>query len=577
MKMPMRHCIALLPATVLFLASCSALHDAATSVPQHDKSPSGYCYNGVLLSEAKGDLNSAYDILTFISETDTAFAPAYDKMFAYEMGFDNDSLAVAMLDKAVANDPGNFWYGFKLANYYAAQDSMDKAASIYESLLSDDPSRKELLYPLVSWYSQEGDFDKALSALDRLEAQSGVTDESFITRMRIYTTSGKSELAKSQLQAKIAESPSDDVFKEFLAYIYMNETKFPEAISLYDAMLKDKPYDSELNYSRLTAFKLSDSTMFDKEAKRVLMDKAYARDVKLNILVNLVIKDKTLAVKPDVVSGFFVAALAGVPVDDVDILGLQGAYLMMLNDTTGYITVTREILHRQPSNASANATLMQYYLSRNDADGVSRVAKNAVKYFPEELSYHFYLAVTYLMKGDNDNALKVCETAVGNATPETQPALLSQLYSIIGDIRHEKGDDAGTFAAYDKALEYDKDNASVLNNYAYFLAIGGGDLSRAEEMISHAVELTPDDPTMLDTYAWVLFLQGDYALAKIYMDKTLQLDKQPSGEVLEHAGDIYFKYGETDRAVQFWQQSLEQGNGSEVLKAKIKQRKYIKQ
>lgn len=546
-------------------------------MPQHDTSPTGYCYNGVLLSEAKGDLNSAYDILTFIAETDTAFAPAYDKLFAYEIGFDNDSMAVAMLDKAIANAPGNFWYGFKLANYYATKDSIDKAASIYEKLLSDDPTRKELLYPLISWYSQENDFDNAISALDRLEAQTGVTDETFITRMRIYTASGKSELAKSQLQAKIAESPSDDVFKEFLAYIYMNERKFPEAISLYDAMLKGKPYDSELNYSRLTALKLSDSTQFDSEAKRILSDIDYATDIKLNVMVNLVIKDKTLAAKRDVVSGFFDAALAGVPADNVDVLGLQGAYLMMLNDTTGYITVTREILHRQPSNASANATLMQYYLSKNDADGVSRIAKNAVKYFPKELTYHFYLAITYLMKDDSDSALKVCETAIANATPETMPTLLSQFYSIIGDIRHEKGDEAATFAAYDKALEYDKDNTSVLNNYAYFLAIGGGDLSRAEEMIARAVELVPDDPTMLDTYAWVLFLQGDYALAKIYMDKTLQLDKQPSGEVLEHAGDIYFNYGEVDRAVEFWLQSLDKGNESKVLKAKIRQRKYIKQ
>ncbi len=546
-------------------------------MPQHDTSPTGYCYNGVLLSEAKGDLNSAYDILTFIAETDTAFAPAYDKLFAYEMGFDNDSMAVAMLDKAIANAPGNFWYGFKLANYYATKDSIDKAASIYEKLLSDDPTRKELLYPLISWYSQENDFDNAISALDRLEAQSGVTDETFITRMRIYTASGKSELAKSQLQAKITESPSDDVFKEFLAYIYMNERKFPEAISLYDAMLKGKPYDSELNYSRLTALKLSDSTQFDSEAKRILSDIDYATDIKLNVMVNLVIKDKTLAAKRDVVSGFFDAALAGVPADNVDVLGLQGAYLMMLNDTTGYVTVTREILHRQPSNASANATLMQYYLSKNDADGVSRIARNAVKYFPKELTYHFYLAITYLMKDDSDSALKVCETAIANATPGTMPTLLSQFYSIIGDIRHEKGDEAATFAAYDKALEYDKDNTSVLNNYAYFLAIGGGDLSRAEEMIARAVELVPDDPTMLDTYAWVLFLQGNYALAKIYMDKTLQLDKQPSSEVLEHAGDIYFNYGEVDRAVEFWQQSLDKGNESKVLKAKIRQRKYIKQ
>ena len=94
-------------------------------------------------------------------------------------------------------------------------------------------------------------------------------------------------------------------------------------------------------------------------------------------------------------------------------------------------------------------------------------------------------------------------------------------------------------------------------------------------MIDRAVEIEPDDPTMLDTYAWILFLQGDYALAKIYMDKTLSLDKAPSAEVLEHAGDIYMMCGDAGMALEYWKQALQQNGDSETLKAKIKQRKYI--
>ena len=48
----------------------------------------------------------------------------------------------------------------------------------------------------------------------------------------------------------------------------------------------------------------------------------------------------------------------------------------------------------------------------------------------------------------------------------------------------------------------------VLNNYAYFLSLEGRELEKALTMSSRAIALTDNNPTYLDTHAWVLFKLG---------------------------------------------------------------------
>ena len=64
------------------------------------------------------------------------------------------------------------------------------------------------------------------------------------------------------------------------------------------------------------------------------------------------------------------------------------------------------------------------------------------------------------------------------------------------------------YSAYERSLRYDPDNTMVLNNYAYFLSVEGRDLERALAMASRVVALEDDNPTYLDTHAWVLHKLG---------------------------------------------------------------------
>ena len=119
----------------------------------------------------------------------------------------------------------------------------------------------------------------------------------------------------------------------------------------------------------------------------------------------------------------------------------------------------------------------------------------------------------------------------------------------------------------------------MLNNYAYYLSLQKKDLKRAEEMSRKSLEKEGDNPTYLDTYAWILFQQGRYNDAKVYIDSVLVLlgdsVEADDASLIEHAGDIYSKCGLTEQAVKYWQKALQLGKGSALLEKKIRKRKYV--
>jgi tetratricopeptide (TPR) repeat protein len=154
---------------------------------------------------------------------------------------------------------------------------------------------------------------------------------------------------------------------------------------------------------------------------------------------------------------------------------------------------------------------------------------------------------------------------------------VSDFYAVMGDILFQKDRQREAFAAYDSCLQWKSDNISCMNNYAYYLSLKGENLDKAEEMSFKTIKAEPKNATYLDTYAWILFMQGRYAEARIYIDQALQNDSTIGAVVTEHAGDIYAMAGDIEGAVNLWQQALAQDPGNKLIARKIKRKKYIKQ
>jgi Tfp pilus assembly protein PilF len=129
---------------------------------------------------------------------------------------------------------------------------------------------------------------------------------------------------------------------------------------------------------------------------------------------------------------------------------------------------------------------------------------------------------------------------------------------------------------YDKALELDPKDPNVLNNYAYFLSVRGEKMDKAELMSKESNALEPDQGSYEDTYGWIMYKQGKYSDAKIWIEKSLSHGSDKSATVLEHYGDILYKLGDTNKAYEYWLKAKNAGEGaSEFLDKKLEGKKLI--
>ncbi len=179
--------------------------------------------------------------------------------------------------------------------------------------------------------------------------------------------------------------------------------------------------------------------------------------------------------------------------------------------------------------------------------------------------------------GKSDEAIDLLRKAAGN--PAFDSETRSDLVTSMGDALYRNGQTDSAFVYYDEAIRLNPANFLAMNNCAYFLACTDRDLDRALELIEKASAGRPDDPTTLDTYAWVLFKRRDYEKARELIDRTLALTEEAgeelSPELLEHAGDIYFMLREPDTALAFWKRALELDPSSDLLKRKVTHKTYF--
>ena len=237
--------------------------------------------------------------------------------------------------------------------------------------------------------------------------------------------------------------------------------------------------------------------------------------------------------------------------------------------------VLEKALEIAPDEAGARLQLIQSAWGRKDFDRVIDLCRTAQQYNPDDMAFYYFMALGYNMQDRVDEAIDATRRGVAVINEDSNKDLVSDFYGLRGDLYHTKGMLEEAFAAYDSCLVWKSDNVPCLNNYAYYISLTGKNLQKAEQMSYITVKAEPNNGIYLDTYAWILFMQGRYEESKIYIDQALKNDETPSADVIEHAGDIYWKCGDHAAALKFWQQAVDEGGDSKVLLKKLKQKKYF--
>ena len=89
-----------------------------------------------------------------------------------------------------------------------------------------------------------------------------------------------------------------------------------------------------------------------------------------------------------------------------------------------------------------------------------------------------------------------------------------------------------------------------------------------------SLQLQPDNPSYLDTYAWILFKLGDYTNALTWIEKAIAASPEVNGTMLEHQGDILFHLNRIEEAVDLWKKAAQAGETTTFIQKKIKDKKY---
>ena len=147
--------------------------------------------------------------------------------------------------------------------------------------------------------------------------------------------------------------------------------------------------------------------------------------------------------------------------------------------------------------------------------------------------------------------------------------MLLQVLSLRADVYYRMKEYDKAFQTFDEALGKNKDDLTLLNNYAYYLAERELKLKEAEEMAKKVIEKEGFNSTFLDTYAWVLYKRGKYKDAERVMKTIMSNSNNNDAEFFEHYGYILKKRRNCTEAVKNWEKALELDSNKVQLKTEI--------
>lgn len=446
--------------------------------------------------------------------------------------------AFKMIQQAVKIDPENKWYQLRLGQFYRNLEQYDDFIKLYEGLTQKYPEDPDMLSELIDMYLVTGNYDKAIDKLDLLEKQVGQNELITEQRLSILKQKGDTKKLISELEKLIQQNPGTSRYYSMLAQVYTESGKEKDALKLYEKIQEINPDDPYINVSLLE--------FYDKNGNK---DKAFEaliaaiRNKKLDLTTKANIYDYWMNRNQDSKNLNEQAKQCGLafsethPDEKIGYL-ILGSYYIITENPSLARTYYKKSLSIDSTDFISWQNLIISESRLNENEAVRDHAIAALKYYPMQPVFYWYAGVANAVLKNDEDAVTYLEKGRRYTTDKLQ---MANFDAFLGDIYHELGEEEKAFEAYDRTLRNDPDNALVLNNYAYFLALKNQDLDKALEMSTKAIALEPDNPTYLDTHAWVLYTKGDYKEAEKHMKKALKLLKDPTKEYRDHYDAIMNK------------------------------------
>lgn len=549
---------------------------AQSSLTPEQQRKYDYFFLEAMRLKEKKDYASAFGLLQHCLDIHPNAASALYEVSQYYMFLRQVSQGQEALEKAVANAPDNYWYSQGLASLYQQQNELDKAVTLLEQMVVRFPAKQDPLFNLLDLYGRQEKYDEVISTLNRLEKRMGKNEQLSMEKFRIYLQMKDDKKAFQEIESLVQEYPMDMRYQVILGDVYLQNGKKQEAYDVYQKVLAAEPDNPMAIFSMASYYKQTgQEELYQQQLDTLLLNKKVTPDTKVGVMRQMIVENEQADKDSTQIIALFDRIMKQEQ-DDPQIPMLYAQYLLSKNMESESVLVLEQVVDLDPTNKAARMMLIGAAVKKEDYKQIIKVCEPGIEATPDALEFYYYLAVAYNQAEKPDSVISICKRALEHTTADSKKEIVSDFYSILGDMYHTQKQMKEAYAAYDSALVYNPSNIGALNNYAYYLSVERRDLDKAEEMSYKTVKAEPNNATYLDTYAWILFEKGNYAEARIYIDNAMKSEGGDKSDVIvEHCGDIYYMTGDVDGALTYWKKALEMGSESKTLKQKIEKKKYI--
>lgn len=520
---------------------------AQSSLTPEQQRKYDYFFLEAMRLKEKKDYASAFGLLQHCLDIHPNAASALYEVSQYYMFLRQVPQGQEALEKAVANAPDNYWYSQGLASLYQQQNELDKAVTLLEQMVVRFPAKQDPLFNLLDLYGRQEKYDEVISTLNRLEKRMGKNEQLSMEKFRIYLQMKDDKKAFQEIESLVQEYPMDMRYQVILGDVYLQNGKKQEAYDVYQKVLAAEPDNPMAIFSMASYYKQTgQEELYQQQLDTLLLNKKVTPDTKVGVMRQMIVENEQADKDSTQIIALFDRIMKQEQ-DDPQIPMLYAQYLLSKNMESESVPVLEQVVDLDPTNKAARMMLIGAAVKKEDYKQIIKVCEPGIEATPDALEFYYYLAVAYNQAEKPDSVISICKRALEHTTADSKKEIVSDFYSILGDMYHTQKQMKEAYAAYDSALVYNPSNIGALNNYAYYLSVERRDLDKAEEMSYKTVKAEPNNATYLDTYAWILFEKGNYAEARIYIDNAMKSEGGDKSDVIvEHCGDIYYMTGDVD-------------------------------
>jgi tetratricopeptide (TPR) repeat protein len=408
----------------------------------------------------------------------------------------------ALLQNVFSRDPDNIEGRVVQAQALLGKGDLKQGTEVLERADKSVENNPLIKYQLALAYLQGRNTSQAINELEQAITIAPKYVEAIVLLAQLRLRAGDPQSAIAPLESALQLKPDVMQVRTLLADAYLAVGRSEDAASLIREQIKKTPQDSQ-SYLIL-------GVILKKQKKNDEAHKAFEKAIDLN---------------PENV----------VAIDQLADLDLEARAFPAVHQRAD------ALLQKDPKSAPAYFIHGRSYVIEKNFAAAETALRKAIELDPNLAAAYNLLVAIYVESNKLPEALKELETVLGK-NPQYSPALLTS-----GIIYERMGDFAKARDNYEKVLALNPNFIPALNNLAYIYSEKLNNLNRAGELARKAHELAPAEPSVQDTFGWVLYRQGKYQEAAELLEQSAS--KSPGkGEIQFHLGMANYMMGRSDEA-----------------------------